>query len=253
MNQSLKLLAALLALITPAISTAQELHTFSNGEVADAEKINENFQYVLKNASGGCSATQDRSNVVITCADGSSGVLASAGTVVVYPEGGMIGKVSETLSSGQIVFKDANDVVVAAAVNTVEVTHAAFEIEGRELLGNFYNDHESQQVVFSGWTGDIQVYFQSTDCTGQPLGTGANWVYEVQGKFLTAAKDVQRQSYLTMSVFSSGSANFSTNSYRPSGECQSIPSIRNGVPLVNLALPEEIINAAYPVRLEQLP
>ena len=69
-------------LIAPLVS-AQELHTFSNGEVADAEKINQNFQYVLENAtgSGGCSAEQDGSSVVITCADGTSGVLASAGTV----------------------------------------------------------------------------------------------------------------------------------------------------------------------------
>ena len=73
----------------PGLTSAQDLHTFSNGEVADAEKINENFQYVLQNAtgSGGCSAEQDGSSVVITCADGTSGVLASEGTVVVYVPG----------------------------------------------------------------------------------------------------------------------------------------------------------------------
>ena len=36
------LLTALL--LVPALVLAQELHTFKNGEVADAEKINENFQ-----------------------------------------------------------------------------------------------------------------------------------------------------------------------------------------------------------------
>ena len=30
-----------LLLIFPALASAQELHTFSNGEVADAQKINE--------------------------------------------------------------------------------------------------------------------------------------------------------------------------------------------------------------------
>ena len=81
------LLSALL--LFPVALSAQELHTFSNGEVADAEKINENFQYVLENATGGggCSAQQEGSSVVISCADGTSGVLASEGTVVVYPEG----------------------------------------------------------------------------------------------------------------------------------------------------------------------
>ena len=80
----MRYLLLLLLLIFPAFTSAQELHTFSNGEVADAEKINENFQYVLENAtgSGGCSAEQDGSSVVITCADGTSGVLASEGTGV---------------------------------------------------------------------------------------------------------------------------------------------------------------------------
>ena len=32
-----------LLVVLPAVTAAQELHTFSNGEVADAEKINENF------------------------------------------------------------------------------------------------------------------------------------------------------------------------------------------------------------------
>ena len=80
---AIKRLIVLLLLFFSCLVSAQELHTFSNGEVADAEKINQNFQYVLENAtgSGGCSAEQDGSSVVITCADGTSGVLASAGTV----------------------------------------------------------------------------------------------------------------------------------------------------------------------------
>ena len=81
-----------LLLIFPSLASAQELHTFSNGEVADAEKINDNFQYVIENATGsaGCSAEQDGSSVVITCADGTSGVLASEGTVVAL-SGGVFG------------------------------------------------------------------------------------------------------------------------------------------------------------------
>jgi len=39
-------------LLLPNLSFAQGLHTFKNGEVADAEKINQNFNYVLENASG---------------------------------------------------------------------------------------------------------------------------------------------------------------------------------------------------------
>ena len=34
-------------ILISSIAVAQDLHKFSNGEVADAEKINENFQYLL--------------------------------------------------------------------------------------------------------------------------------------------------------------------------------------------------------------
>ena len=45
------LLAALLLL--PALVSAQELHTFKNGEVADADKVNENFNALLKQITTG--------------------------------------------------------------------------------------------------------------------------------------------------------------------------------------------------------
>ena len=44
----MKYLLLLFLLSFPALASAQQLHTFSNGEVADAEKINENFS-VLNN------------------------------------------------------------------------------------------------------------------------------------------------------------------------------------------------------------
>jgi hypothetical protein len=110
-------IVCLWTLIAPIV-LAQELHTFSNGEVADADKINENFQYLLENATGssGCSAQQDGSSVLITCADGTSGVLASQGTVVTYPVGSSDVLDISTLPTGAIVVADANDVVLAGYV-----------------------------------------------------------------------------------------------------------------------------------------
>jgi len=109
-----------LLMIFPNSVSAQELHTFSNGEVADAEKINENFQYVLENATstGGCSAEQDGSSVVITCADGTSGVLASAGTVVLIPEG-ETGETPDysTINVGEFYWVDGNGVVLGKRAN----------------------------------------------------------------------------------------------------------------------------------------
>ena len=44
----MKRLLLSLILFFPTALVAQELHTFSNGEVADAEKINENFEFLVK-------------------------------------------------------------------------------------------------------------------------------------------------------------------------------------------------------------
>ena len=97
--RKLFLLASLL--IAPVVS-AQELHTFSNGEVADAEKINENFER-LKESMGSqanCSARQDGSEVVINCQDGSFGIIG--------PGGGLIN--IEPYQGENPVFLDCNDV-----------------------------------------------------------------------------------------------------------------------------------------------
>ena len=92
-----------------AVGQTQVPNTFGAGQPARASEVNENFQALatavdtavtgpqgpegpqgpqgIPGASG-CSVTQQDSNAIITCADGSSAVLASAGTVVILPEGG---------------------------------------------------------------------------------------------------------------------------------------------------------------------
>lgn len=111
----MKRLFVLILMACPALTSAQELHMFSNGEVADAGKINENFE-VLKSQitdSVNCSAEQDGSSVVITCADGTSGVLAGEGTVVIYPDNGDVEQAEPVVyNTGDIVIMDAADVVL---------------------------------------------------------------------------------------------------------------------------------------------
>ena len=82
--------------ISPLVQA--QLKTFKPGDVIKSSEINENFEYLEEQigsagntASAQCSATRDGSSVVISCSDGSSAVLAGAGTVVTYPEGGVIG------------------------------------------------------------------------------------------------------------------------------------------------------------------
>ena len=63
----IRLLTAIL--LFPLIVSAQELHSFKNGEVADAEKINENFQS-LSNVVG--TVVHPEGDLVLTAEDKSS-------------------------------------------------------------------------------------------------------------------------------------------------------------------------------------
>ena len=104
------LLTALLLL--PVLLSAQELHTFRNGEVADADKLNESLQYILNNASGGCSVEQVDNTAEITWADGTTAVVPGYGTVVVYGNG-TVGELPPVdYNTGSIVLKDNANVVL---------------------------------------------------------------------------------------------------------------------------------------------
>ena len=107
----MKKLTALLLLISSSLAFGQELHTFTNGEVADAEKINQNFER-LKESMGSqesCSARQDGSDVVINCQDGSFGIIG--------PGGGLVN--IQPYQGESPVFLDCNDIgdFVETAIN----------------------------------------------------------------------------------------------------------------------------------------
>ena len=109
--RSLIAIAALVASVS-TIAQTQVPNVFEDGTPASAAEVNENFQYVMENASGGCSATQQDNSVLIECADGTSGVIAGAGTVVVYPEG-QAGEIDpDVFQAGDVALYDANDVLL---------------------------------------------------------------------------------------------------------------------------------------------
>ena len=131
--------------ISPLVQA--QLKTFKPGDVIKSSEINENFEYLEEQigsacdaASAQCSATQDGSSVVISCTDGSQAVLAGAGTVVTYPEGGIYGQSpTQTWSTGDVVFQDANGVVLAIAEDVLDNTITY--IDGHQVT--FYNDPEN--------------------------------------------------------------------------------------------------------------
>ena len=252
-------------LIAPLVS-AQELHTLSNGEVADAEKINENFQFILGEASQGCSATQDGSNVVINCPDGSSGILASAGTVVRYPEGAIEALTPVTYNSGDIVVLDVNDVVLAKAIagGFDDAPMVELEIESRSVRAILRNNDDVKSIELVTYNqggnddGAAYAYFMSEDCSG------AAWVYtryttldhlvavNESKTFYVADTSAELEELLFKSKLRSDYYEY-YGTYRPSPGCVVGDFIVNARRAASYVPSDEISNAAYPIRVKQQP
>ena len=264
---------SLIALLLPTLSFAQGLHTFENGQVADADKINQNFNYVLENASGGCSASelangtsvncadgssgfiasgkctasQEGSNVRITCLDGTSGLLASAGTVVTFLDG-EIGANDYTFNTGAIVITDALDAQLGEfggygtndRLITILQKDPVIKVE-------MVNDPSTSTVVLRGAGAGDTVFFEESDCQG------AAFTSENSGDFLVSPNLAPTQSFYlaTQSQFSNKVVNSSKSTF---DRCRNSNEVlRNAYLVVPYTPAPEILNAAYPVRLEQLP
>lgn len=264
---SILLFSALL--LFPVTVSAQELHTFSNGEVADAEKINENFEYVLENAtgSGGCSAEQDGSSVVITCADGTSGVLASEGTVVLIPEGAVTITAPDTYNTGQIVVMDANDSIVAPALASEIGATNFFHIElatssdtFRAYLRTSEEDNSVSLVPYNAGTlvRASRLLFKSDDCSGQPFIYASaqqdRWALAKtsEGEFFVKKPDANAEELLFSSRIVSEHVDYNSY-YILASSCESGDFIRTAYLAVPFEVPTSISSAVFPIRLEQLP
>ena len=240
----MKRLLLSLILFFPTALAAQELHTFSNGEVADAEKINENFQYVLENAtgSGGCSAEQDGSSVVITCADGTSGVLASEGTVVTYPVGSSPVTDISTLPTGEIVVVDANDIVLAKFRSGANGNYLVeLATSGGYALARIIND-DTANAVTVGIYSQPTIYFQELECSGQAFVENSSYLMlGPDGEYIANSSATQRIAQVTQSRYKDG-------------VCEKFEYASNSFYTVfPYVLAQEITDAAYPARVYQLP
>ena len=247
LNRIQQALTALILL--PTLVVAQELHTFKNGEVADADKLNESLQYILNNASGGggCSATQQDNSVVIECADGTSGVIAGAGTVVVYPEG-TLGTIPTTnLPQGEIVIFDGNDTLLGPRFSGSwnGVYDIRIEITANNETLNKYvrlvNDEASSTVDVIEFSQGLS--FAELDCQGAIFTNATH----------ALLPNLRDGGWLVTTAVFSPALKKSYISLRDS-VCENSEFIANAPALAIEYTPApEILNAAYPVRLEQLP
>jgi len=254
MNQYIKLLAALLVLTTPALSSAQELHTFSNGEVADADKINENFNCVLERASGGCSAKQEGSNVVITCPDGSQGVLAGTGSVYALPSGieGSIPTIE--LPSGNVVVRDNDGVVLAQYYGgATDGKSYRVSLDSRNLVC-LVNVESTSSVSLYSCPIALYAYFLNDDCSGDPLISyhDRRAILSINESYMVYPSDAEPTTTLTRSRKVSRWISSSFRIYDQSA-CQDFESVIPAAPAILYIPASEILEAAYPVSLYQFP
>lgn len=236
-------------LLLPAIATAQQLYTFKNGEVADAEKLNESLQYILNNASGGCSATQQDNSVLIECADGTSGVLAGAGTVIIYPEG-EVGEVPPVdFNTGPIVLKDGNDVLLgeSAGSNAMDMPQVKLTSEAQPtaVLWN-----HGDGVALTG-SYRQNTYYLETGCTGAPfLHFGDSLVALASNYFVPV---VSEGTYTLLFESRRNAAMLTDSELIEASACIDEQYPATAFRSTTYTPAPEILNAAYPIRLEQLP
>ena len=257
-----ELTLALVILSAVTTSVAQDLHTFTNGEVADAEKINENFQYVLENAtgSGGCTVEQVANAAEITCTDGTTAVVPGYGTVVVLPSIDLGSVDASLINTGDIVIKDANDVTLGIVVESDYggyLFDIAPNVDGFQstLIANVAPESVFIGPFFGGSPSDIR--FTEANCQGTALLSR-----ESNNLFTTYRDDLQTyylrdDAYIEGSVLSKSrySPPFHFNSLRNSpGGCTDEDFALDDPHLAKpFVLPDELLHVAYPIKLEQTP
>lgn len=244
-----KILLFLGLLSIPAI--ADDLHVFTNGEVADADKINENFE-ILQASGGGCSAEQDDNTVTITCADGTTGILAGAGTVVQIREGEAGELPPIDFNTGPIVAIDGNDTVLGEVgsfnASSILISISSNPYERLRLV----NDEVTKSVLYGrSLTG--RIFYTEEGCQGAALVMDSESPpWQIGDDFFTDSGT----SYTILKRSMRWSAYYSSDGqFEAESEC-----LNNGESVVSRVRQavtytpaDEIVNAVYPVRVEQLP
>lgn len=243
-----------LCLLFASIVHSQTLITFNDGEVASAGDVNANFA-ALKDAiaaigshSGSCTASQQGTSVVISCADGSSGVLSGLGTTVILPEGGVTGDAPLiTVPSGEIVWMDANDTILGPSFGQFIGLGTDGPLEA--IIGS--REPYSGPVITNNQP--FSVYYIEPDCSGIPFITRTSSLHDMTGSYLVAAPNT---SLLDKTLFfgkkSSGYSS-SVGRYFSVSDCSTGDYvISRAVAAVSYTPSPVIVNAVYPLRIVQL-
>ena len=193
-----------------------------------------------------CSATQDGSRVIIRCNDGTSGILASAGTVVTYPEGQSPPVDIEEIPTGAIVVQDAAGVILGEYWTMSDDAYFT-KLPGVNGFNNINalleNDHVNQDVVVKIRSGFL--WYNEVGCTGTVfIERLPNEVHLGPNNTYLIAASPQHYAQLMKSKYNMDSQGCIDDEEAFSGYVY---------PAVPYYFADEIINAVYPIALEQLP
>lgn len=240
------------------------LKVFNNGDTADADDINANFSILEQRIhaieqNSGCSARQEASSVIISCADGTSGVLASEGTVIVLE--GEIGTTPvNTLPSGKFVALDANETIVAELDVAGLLPSASLDgpifrvlLSPLNLESLLVNIDTDESVLLTG-VSNQHVFYPTDDCSGVPYSKShtRGWLQDLGSDgFFTLTPDTPIILFQARSRRNTGT--YYSSMYSPPGSCDSANIAVNAGPLTPFEPALELIEAAYPVSIEQLP
>ncbi len=233
-----------------ANSYASDLIQFQAGKPAVASDVNSNFNTLEQRITaleqlpiGGCSATQLDNSVLIECADGTSGVIAGAGTVLVYPEGQSPSVDISQIKTGDIIVADANGVVLAK-VWTASGDYFQVELQttGGRILAVITNNNSTESVDLDCYSCSTRIYFEKLNCEGQAFVGNPSYLLKApDGTWLAQSSQTQQIPQVTESWFEND-------------VCHNQQIAELYLYTVFPYIPaQEILNAAYPVKLKQLP
>ncbi|MDA8946028.1 collagen-like protein [Luminiphilus sp.] len=213
-----------------------------------------------------CSANQNGSSVVMSCSDGTSAILASSGTVVVAPE--VVTEPSDinTINTGDITVVDDNDIllgVISASfgANFGNIIEIAPNVDGKDLV-SLSNTSSGEIFIGAYFVGNYStLFFTEADCRGAALVLNG---YQDGVMFTGDYRDPTRHYFLSGNVRLDGTVlskstysaqrYFGGNVISEASPCTNQDNALSEPWLAEkFSLADELLNAVYPVALEQLP
>ena len=205
-----------------------------------------------------CSVQEIESGLIVSCTDGTSAVLANSGTVILVPEG-LVGEVDAfNYNTGDIVVVDNDGELLARTIPSDTQQIQGFKVDLGFIQNVFwpravlYNDTESSRVKLTSYDDGAppQLWYLTSDCSGPVWLSYDFGVYD--GDYFISDPSFPIETLL----FGSRRLSDRYTSYDailPASVCEQVQFSGRARRGLSYSPAIEIINAAYPARLEQLP